>query len=1101
MSSPKDIILARGGETGSLMRQVDWSATAVGPLDSWPQSLRTALGIVMDSRFPMYIAWGPDFVQFYNDAYRPILGSTKHPAALGLSSSVTFAESWDEYIRPLFQRVMDEGEPTYIEDWHLPLDRNGYLEDCYFTFCYSAIRVESGKVGGVLVTVVETTDRVLGERRLKLLRELAARGAEASSVAAVLRAVEEVVHANPDDIPFAAVYLRDTRGTLALAASTGLEARGAAPATVDSLTLAQMRAGAELWPFVPGPAMILSVATGQDGDAGVLIAGVSSRRALDDEYRAFLELVARHIGAAVGNARAHEQERRRAESLAELDRAKTAFFSNVSHEFRTPLTLLLGPIADALADRNAPLPAEQVERILIARRNAERLHKLVNSLLDFSRIEAGRVQGAFRPSVLGELTADIASSFRSTIERAGIGFDVACDPGPSGEPVFVDHEMWEKIVLNLLSNAFKFTFAGTISVRLIEGTDDAVLLVSDTGTGIPADQLPRIFERFHRVEGAQSRSFEGSGIGLSLVQELVRLHGGTIAIESVEGRGTTVSVTLPRGSAHLPAERIAHDATSAGMSAAARSYADEASNWLSAAVIDDAEPRPAELPPAVNEADRSAVEAGRVLVVDDNADMRAYLSRLLAPLFTVDTAADGAEALKMIRQCRPDVVLSDVMMPVMDGFELMRTIRADEGLKTLSVILISARAGEEATVEGLQAGADEYIVKPFSARELIARVRSRVEVVQTRNEAERRLAEIIRLAPAFIAVTRGPEHVFEMSNPPYDELVGRRPLVGRAVREAFPEVEGQGIFDLLDAVYETGVPFRANEMRIELRDESGVLRAHYLNFVYQALRAADGSVSGMMAHGVDITPQVDARLELERLYKAVTDANRAKSDFLSMMSHELRTPLNAIIGFTELMELEVHGPVSADQANDLTRITRAGKYLLGLINDILNFSKLEAAQVEFRPARFDLDATVADAAALMAPLFAERQLAFSWVPCGSGWAMADPDRVKQILLNLLSNAIKFTPRGGAVSVAVTPGAQTVRLEVRDTGTGIPAAQLGRIFEPFVQVHNSATVAGGQGGVGLGLAISRELARAMGGDLTATSEASKGSVFTLELPAA
>jgi signal transduction histidine kinase len=1100
MSSLKDMILARGGETGSLMRQVDWSATAVGPPDSWPQSLRTALGIVMDSRFPMYIAWGADFVQFYNDAYRPILGSTKHPAALGLRSSVTFAESWEEYIRPLFQRVMDEGEPTYIEDWLLPLDRHGYLEDCYFTFCYSAIRVESGKVGGVLVTVVETTDRVLGERRLKLLRELAARGAEASSVAEVLRAVEEVVQANPADIPFAAVYLQDTRATLALAALSGVKSPGVAPATLDPSTLEHVGTGAPPWDSVPGEAIILPVATGQYGVAGMLIAGVSPRRALDDEYRAFLELVARHIGAAVGNARAHEQERRRAESLAELDRAKTAFFSNVSHEFRTPLTLLLGPIADALADRDAPLPAEQIERILIAQRNAERLHKLVNSLLDFSRLEAGRVQGTFRPVSLAEVTADIASSFRSAIERAGIRFDVACDPGPPGAQVFVDHEMWEKIVLNLLSNAFKFTFAGTISVRMVETAGEAVLMVSDTGTGIPADQLPRIFERFHRIEGAESRSFEGSGIGLSLVQELVRLHGGTIAIESAEGRGTTVSVTLPRGSAHLPSDRIKNDAASTGISAAARSYADEASNWLVTSASEQAEARAVDAS-SVSAGQGVTAEAGRVLVVDDNPDMRAYLSRLLAPLYTVDTAADGAEALRMIRERRPDVVLADIMMPVMDGFELMRTIRADEALRTLSVILISARAGEEATVEGLQSGADEYIVKPFSARELIARVRSRLEVVQTRNEAERRLAEIIRLAPAFIAVMRGPGHVFDMSNPPYDDLVGRRPLVGRAVREAFPEVEGQGFFELLDGVYQTGVPFRANEMRIELRDQSGVLRTRYLDFVYQPVRAVDGSVSGVMAHGIDITPQVDARLELERLYKAVTDANRAKSDFLSMMSHELRTPLNAIIGFTELMELELHGPVSADQANDLTRITRAGKYLLGLINDILNFSKLEAAQVEFRPARFNLDATVAEAAALLAPLFAERDLRFEWTPRELVWAMADPERVKQILLNLLTNAIKFTPPGGTVSVAATPGADMVRLEVLDTGRGIPAAQLGRIFEPFVQVHNSATVTGGQGGVGLGLAISRELARAMGGDLSAASDGSKGSVFTLELPAA
>jgi signal transduction histidine kinase len=256
------------------------------------------------------------------------------------------------------------------------------------------------------------------------------------------------------------------------------------------------------------------------------------------------------IATAVANARAYEQERRRAEALAELDRAKTAFFSSVSHEFRTPLTLLLGPVEDALADSEAALPPAHRERLELAQRNALRLQKLVNALLDFSRIEAGRAQARYVPTQLGAFTADLASSFRSAIEKAGLRLIVDCPPLP--DLSYVDRDMWEKIVLNLLSNALKFTFEGEIAVTLRQKDNRAVLSIRDTGTGIPAGELPRLFERFHRVEGAKSRSHEGTGIGLALVKELVKLQGGTIDVESEPGAGTTFTVSIPQGRAHVP---------------------------------------------------------------------------------------------------------------------------------------------------------------------------------------------------------------------------------------------------------------------------------------------------------------------------------------------------------------------------------------------------------------------------------------------------------------------------------------------------------------------------------------------------------------------
>jgi signal transduction histidine kinase len=313
--------------------------------------------------------------------------------------------------------------------------------------------------------------------------------------------------------------------------------------------------------------------SGENGLAGVLVVGLNPLRQYEGTYQRFLELVAGEISAAIANGQAYEAERRRAEELAELDRAKTAFFSNVSHEFRTPLTLLLGPLEDEL--RENPRASERLE---VAHRNSLRLLKLVNTLLDFSRIEAGRIDAAYEPTELGAFTAELASVFRSAIERAGLRLTVECLPLP--EPVYVDREMWEKIVLNLLSNAFKFTFEGEITVALRWRGQHVELSVGDTGVGIPESELPRIFERFHRVRGTRSRTYEGTGIGLALVQELVKLHGGEIRVQSAEGRGTTFTVAIPGGATHLPKERIGAARTLASTASGPMAFVEEALRWL-----------------------------------------------------------------------------------------------------------------------------------------------------------------------------------------------------------------------------------------------------------------------------------------------------------------------------------------------------------------------------------------------------------------------------------------------------------------------------------------------------------------------------------------
>ncbi|HEX8374344.1 MAG TPA: ATP-binding protein, partial [Geminicoccaceae bacterium] len=484
---------------------------------------------------------------------------------------------------------------------------------------------------------------------------------------------------------------------------------------------------------------------------GMLVLGISPSRAFDDDYDAFFRLVGAQVGTALRNARAYEEERRRAEALAELDRAKTQFFSNVSHEFRTPLTLMLGPLEDVLSwdSLGNTVRAE----LQVAHRNALRLLRLVNTLLDFSRVEAGRTEAAFEPLDLSALTVDLASNFRSAIERGGLDFAVACPPLP--EPAYVDREMWEKIVLNLVSNAFKYTFAGRIAVRLDAEDGAARLTVADTGVGIPAAEQARVFERFHRIEGIRSRSHEGSGIGLALVRELVGMHGGTVAVESAVRQGTTFTVTIPLGKAHLPAERVVEPGTAASETRGAAPYVEEALRWLPA----DPRPRAANVVQLRPDAEATPEERPSIVLADDNSDMRAYVERLLGSGYAVRAVGDGAEALAALKASPSDLLIADVMMPVLDGIALVREVRRDPALRMLPVIMLSARAGEEAGLEGLEAGADDYLVKPFSARELLARVRANLELARLRRETEEQAAQA-RKMEAVGQLTSGIAHDF-----------------------------------------------------------------------------------------------------------------------------------------------------------------------------------------------------------------------------------------------------------------------------------------------------------------------------------------------------
>ncbi|MDK9556018.1 EAL domain-containing protein [Marinobacter sp. M216] len=737
--------LLGGGEMGELVRSMDWSRTPLGPRENWPHIMRSVVNLCLNTSFPINVVWGPHRVQIYNDSYRAFCGD-KHPESMGQD----FREMWDSIwhlVDDAFE-MATSGEPSRLVNRRVFLDRAGYLEEAFFTSNFSPIFDDDGTVAGVFHPVTELTQQVLGERRLRVVQSVTDLFFDATTLESAINKTINALKGHKLEVPFALFYLIDPSGREAyLRAETGLEA-----ASSDVLVPAiDLRNNLSIWPvdevLVSGDSMeltdlhnraliagspydepvqeaILMPITVAEGDVpnAVLIAGVSARRRLDTAYRNFFDMLRYTVEKELSHALSYERVRLQTEALEELDRVKTTFFTHISHELRTPLTLLLGPVSETLKARGRSLNKGDRRRLEIVHRNALRLMKLVNSLLDFAQIEAGRAQPSYAPVDLPRVTREIASMFESAFEMAGVEFDIDCPDAP--EPAYVDIGMWEKIVLNLLSNAFKFTLRGRVTLRLVWQADHIELTVEDTGIGIAENELPKIFERFHRAPNVASRTYGGSGIGLALVRELVNLHTGTITADSTPDRGSRFTVSVPRGKAHLPEDQVTgalpYDASLAG-----QAYIAEAMQWLGIDVTPASKSR---------EYDGEATSA-RVLVVDDTADMRRYLYDILSPYCQVETLANGEQALEAIRTDPPDLLISDLMLPKMNGFELLEAIRASETTTRLPVILLSAQADENARVRGLSSGADDYLVKPFSVAELIARVQLRLSSGRSRRLA------------------------------------------------------------------------------------------------------------------------------------------------------------------------------------------------------------------------------------------------------------------------------------------------------------------------------------------------------------------------------
>jgi PAS domain S-box-containing protein len=1124
--------LAGGGQMGERMRRLDWSRTGVGEPATWPQSLRTVVRILLTSRFAMWMAWGDDLTFFCNDAYLPTTG-VKRDWVLGARSDKVWAEIWPD-IGPRIEHVLATGQATWDEALLLYLERSGFVEETYHTFSYSPLADDLGTIVGMLCVVAEVTERVIGERQLDLLRDMGARLSAASTRADVMEALTACLTAGAPDVPFGLVYLVDQEtGDARLAAIHGLQPD--TPATPSRLALDDPRGPWSLgrakadavsvcapadttsdlplthWQQAPTKALVAPITVSEGGaPVGYFVAGLNPHRAFDASYRGFIELLTGQIAAAIARADEYETAKARAEALSEIDQAKTTFFSNVSHEFRTPLTLMLGPLEDALA-QSEDLSPTQRERLEVAHRNGLRLLRLVNALLDFSRIEAGRAQASYRPTDLAALTIDLASSFRSAIERASLKLIV--DAPPLSEPVYVDRAMWETIVLNLLSNAFKFTFEGEIAVSLKQQGVQAVLTIRDTGTGIPAEELPRLFERFHRVEGARGRSFEGSGIGLALVKELVAQHGGQISVQSEVGLGTSFIVSLPLGRDHLAAERIDLTPGVAAPATKAASFVQEALRWLPSepAAETGAEALP-NIPTSV-----ASGRQQRIILADDNADLRTYIQRLLEEQgYEVQALGSGEQALAAVRENRPDLLVSDVMMPGLDGFGLLRAIRSDASLRDLPVIFLSARAGEESKVEGLDAGADDYLVKPFSTRELLARVSANIAMARVRREAaetvaaaEARAARVLaQMTEGYILLDRE-FRVVEIN----DEGVrmdgrSRDEFIGRSHWDLWPGSEEGAQGRLYQHVVNSDAPGS-----VEIRYEWPDGRSAWIEVdafpvpdgvavFFHDISARKLAEEALRELNATLEKRVDERTrELVSAEEALRQAQKmeAMGQLTGGVAHDFNNLLTPIVGALDMLQRKgIGGEREHRLINGAMQSAERAKTL---VQRLLAFARRQPLQ----PTAVDISKLMADIADLIASTSGPQIRVSIEAAEALPFARADQNQLEMALLNLSVNARDAMPTGGTLRISATqaevhpsdasdlaPGGY-VRLSVSDTGSGMDESTLARATEPFFSTKGVGK------GTGLGLSMVHGLAQQLGGALRIQSRKGVGTNVELWLP--
>ncbi|GBB92369.1 hypothetical protein RclHR1_00200002 [Rhizophagus clarus] len=1147
-----------------LVYSFDWSTTPLGDRLKWPPSLKTIVDLCLHSVFPIAIFYGPELRMIYNQMYRPIL-KMKHPQAMGRPFKEVWSETYD-VMGPIFEAVHLTGKGSFQDDMMLLLQRDGYVEECYFSFTLSPLFKEDGTIVGVFNAVQETTQRVLAVRRLKTLEDLGNRTLDAKSIENACHLVSSALHDNNDDISFALFYVLEDDNhqknikKAKLVASTydedlvtikeddeieelvfvnGISKRKLPDFLLEEFTneiiyydnniimdkndsLNDEINDISYWPlqevitrnthvivtlkngFKAVLLPVISSFAGQTDITAIMICGLSSKKALDKDYMEFIRLVVRHVSSSLTQGRSREGERKHAKMLADLNRQKIMFFQNISHELRTPLTLMLSPLDDAIL--SCPDDSPILLQLKMIKRNARRLLKLVNTLLQFSRIEAGSLEAQFHETEIAKLTAELASSFESMAKSFELEYIIDVPDQKElklSKKVFIDQEMYEKILFNLCSNAFKHTWTGCVTVRLYSENEDdkefVVLEVADTGVGIPNDHIPNLFNRFYRVESRQSRSYEGTGIGLALVKELVNRHGGHISVVSVVDKGSTFKVRLPTGWEHLPPDQVYFDdeynakehVRDEKLYSNRDLFLEESEQWIQKKKDEEPDDKSMDLDNDLNDSitghtipfsleDDSLIFDGnyRVLIVDDNTDMRNYIYGLLNEHFDVCCACDGLDALKTLRKLdkQPDLILSDVMMPNMNGYELLKALRNNQSTQLIPVILLSAKAGEEASIEGLEQGADDYLIKPFSARELIARIRVNIRLSYLRQQLflqQKRHSETKQLLFSISSKIRSGLNIQETLSTAVQEIHNILPcdrffiiaienedtriMAFSATNQNEPNLQGKLVYFPLEECFEdnkTENLDQNNGVKETSDDTKEIETVTFPNYYFMAVQNlvslialpikinsktwgwvvanrppnkiwSDSEtsflqqISNQISLAITHSILLEEKLKKEAQMEAMKAANEAKSQILANTSHELRTPLGAIIGVLSAFE---DSQLSEDQKDMVQIMTRASDVVLAVVNDILDAAKLEAKKVTLLNRTFDLF----DLMEKTIELFGEKagtkniELILCCEPTSlPKYAKSDPERLQQVLMNLLSNSIKFTNNKGEICLKVT----------------------------------------------------------------------------------
>ncbi|EFL50050.1 multi-sensor hybrid histidine kinase [Solidesulfovibrio fructosivorans JJ]] len=811
-----------------------------------------------------------------------------------------------------------------------------------------------------------------------------------------------------------------------------------------------------------------------------------ARRAAETALAASREANDRLRGANEEITRLYEQTR-------ELDALKTNFFANVSHELRTPLTLILGSLAKRLGAAETPPEARRDYRVM--ERNAKLLLAHVTDLLDVARLDAGRMELRYARCDMARQARFMASCFESLARERGISLTVDAPRALTAE---VDVEKVRRILQNLLSNAFKFTpDGGRVEMRLARTDGHFRLTVADDGPGIPDDQKQVVFERFRQLDSGENRSHGGTGLGLAIAKEFALLHGGDVTLTTNPAGGAVFTVTLPVAA---PAGVTVHDAPDDGRP--------EPSPPIPAAPADaiTASARPSE--------ERAGMPL--VLVIEDNADMRDYLLDILGGRYRTLAAVNGREGLAAAKARHPDLIVSDVMMPVLSGTEMVRELRRDPALDKVPVVMLTAKADDTLRRRLIAERVQDYLVKPFDAEELLARIGRLLadtgRHAQDLGASERRFQATFELAAVGIALV-GPDGRWLRVNNKLCDILGYpcEALLGMTFQQITHPDDLDADMGKVRQVLAGNLNTYNREKRYIRKDGSFV----WVNLTVALVRDAAGQPDYFISVIEDIDRRKRAeeallrsRDELARaaeqakqLASRAEAASLAKSSFLANMSHEIRTPLNGLMGMMQLLKTTA---LDDEQLQYADMAIRSGGRLTRLLGDILDLSRIEAARLTLHVAPFSLADVFAAITETFAPLALEKGLPLVCLanPDLPRNVIGDETRLRQILFNLAGNAMKFTVAGevrveGWSLLPLPDGRARLLFAVSDTGVGIPDDKLDAVGEAFTQVESTYTR--DQQGAGLGLAICRELTRLMGGSLTIESELGVGTTVWLMLP--